>query len=117
MQRRVDFSPEVEARAAVEAHRRERQDIRRAAKLFGLAGVAFVVWHILIPSYHLFAVGVSVTLSGAALFCLMDIPWRRVCARRGHHFVLIFPFEAVEIYECIHCREQRYVPTTPKADD
>jgi hypothetical protein len=116
MQRKVDFRPDVEAQAALDAHRREQRDIRRAVVLFALAGVAFLVWHILIPSYHLFAVGVSITLSAAALFCLMDIPWRRLCARRGHHFVLIFPFKSVEIYECIHCREQRYVPTASKTD-
>src|SRR6266480_1589535 len=111
MERRVQFSSEVEARAKAAALKRERRDIKKAVLLFGLAASAFVIWHVIIPSYHLFAVGAAITLSGAAVFCLLDIEWRRLCARRGHHFVHTFTVQSVEIYECFHCREQRIVPT------
>lgn len=116
MQRQVHFSPEVEARAALDARRREGRDIRKAVVLFALAAIALAIGHWMLPSYHLFAVGVMVTLSGAAFFCLLDIPWRRLCARRGHRFIRSFTLASVDIYECIHCREQRYVPTGPKHD-
>jgi carbon starvation protein CstA len=109
MQRRIHFDPEVEARAMVVALRRERRDIQMAVLLFSLAAASLVIWCLIIPAYYLFAIGAAITLSAAGLFCILDIPWRRLCASRGHHFVHTFTVQSVEVYECLHCREQRIV--------
>ena len=114
--RKINFSPEEEARAAAAGVRRDKRNVTSATVLFALALAAIVIGQMLMPAYSLFAIGAAMTLFLAGVFCLLDIVWRRRCSRRGHLFILAGARSGVEVYRCLHCREKRYAPSGGKRE-
>jgi hypothetical protein len=108
---RPSLAPDAESLAA---NRRREHLLMRVAAFLGLLALASIALYYLFQSSEVFALLLAIggaTCLGLAVFVIVAVIWRRVCAARGHCLLQtdVFPDGSVTVYQCRHCGEHRYV--------